>query len=103
MKKSSSKVEKTTSQSSVFVSMALDMSWRLALVVLVPIIGGFKLDEALELTPVLTITGFLLAMVGMALVCWRTLQEAAKLPVPKLTPAQAKKLKQQQAREDEEA
>ena len=64
------------SQSSIFLNMALDMSWRLALVVLVPIIGGFKLDQALGMEPVLTITGFLLAMGGMALVMWRTLQVA---------------------------
>ena len=64
------------SPSRVFVMMALDMSWRLAIVVLVPIIGGFKLDEALNLTPVLTIIGFIVAMGGMALVMWRTLQVA---------------------------
>jgi F0F1-type ATP synthase assembly protein I len=68
------------SPSSIFVTMALDMSWRLAAAVLVPIIGGFKLDEALKTTPVLTITGFVLAMGGMALVMWQTLQTANKLP-----------------------
>lgn len=74
--------DKQKSQSAVFVSMALDMSWRLAIVVLVPIIGGFKLDEALEMTPLLTIVGFLMAMTGMALVCWRTLRQAAEVTVP---------------------
>ena len=64
------------SPSRAFVMMALDMSWRLAAVVLVPIIGGFKLDQALGLEPVLTILGFILAMAGMALVMWRTLQLA---------------------------
>ncbi len=51
------------------------MSWRLAVVVLVPIIGGFKLDQHLHMTPLLTITGFLLAMAGMAIVLIRMLQE----------------------------
>ena len=74
MQKSSSKVGKTTSPSSVFISMALDMSWRLAVVVLVPIIGGFELDQALDTSPLLVIVGFLLAMGGTALVMWRTLQ-----------------------------
>lgn len=69
-------VDKSKSPTSVFVSMALDMTWRLAIVVLVPIIGGFELDKRLEMTPLLTIVGFLVAMVGMALVCWRTLQVA---------------------------
>ena len=83
MVKSSPRVEKTTSQNSVFISMALDMSWRLAIAVLVPIIGGFKLDETLKTTPVLTIVGFLLAMGGMALVMWQTLQTANKIEFPK--------------------
>jgi len=83
MQKTSSRVEKTTSPSSVFISMALDMSWRLAVVVLVPIIGGFKLDQKLDMSPLLTITGFLLAMAGMALVLWQMLQTISQLPVPK--------------------
>lgn len=63
--------------------MALDMSWKLAIVVLVPIIGGFKLDDALDTTPLLTITGFILAMGGMALVMWQTMQIANTMPVAK--------------------
>lgn len=87
-------VEKTAGRnhSQIFVSMALDMSWRLALVVLVPIIGGYYLDQQFSTTPLLTIVGFLLAMGGMSLVMWRTLQEANKLPVPKLTKAQKARL-----------
>lgn len=76
------KVAKTTNQTQLFISMALDMSWRLAIVVLVPIVGGFKLDDAFDTSPLLTITGFIVAMAGFGLVCWRTLQESAKLPVP---------------------
>lgn len=79
MGKSSSSVEKTTSPTSVFIGMALDMSWRLAIVVLVPIVGGFKLDEALNMTPVLTVSGFFLAMLGMGLVMWYTMQKANNL------------------------
>lgn len=82
MGKNSAKVEKTPSNSTIFISQALDMSWRLALVVLIPIIGGFKLDEAIDMTPVFTILGFFLAMGGMALVMWRTLKVAARLELP---------------------
>jgi F0F1-type ATP synthase assembly protein I len=70
------------SPSQIFVSTALDMSWRLAIVVLVPIIGGFKLDEVLHMTPLLTIIGFILAMGGVALVLWQMLQTVNKMPVP---------------------
>lgn len=79
MGKTSPRVENSTSQTSLFISMALDMSWRLALVVLIPIVGGFKLDSALDTTPVLTIVGFVVAMVGMGLVFWYTLQKANAL------------------------
>lgn len=81
MSKTSSKVEKTPG--SIFMVMALDMSWRLAIVVLVPIVGGFKLDQKLATTPWLTVLGFVLAMVGMAWVMWQTLQKANRQPLPK--------------------
>ena len=48
----------------MFVLAVLDMSWQLAIVVLIPLIGGFELDKHLHTAPVLSIVGFLLAMVG---------------------------------------
>jgi F0F1-type ATP synthase assembly protein I len=63
--------------------MAMDMSWRLAAAVLVPIIGGFELDSRLGTTPLLTVIGFVAAMVAAGLVMRRTLQVANKMPVPK--------------------
>jgi len=83
MSKIASKVDKTPGPGSVFAAMALDMSWRLAVVVLLPIIGGFKLDEHFNTAPLLTIIGFLTAMAGMALVLWRTLQVASQVEIPK--------------------
>lgn len=73
----------TGNPSSVFIGAALDMSWRLAIVVLVPIIGGFELDQRLHTGPLLTLSGFLLAMAGMAIVLWQMLQEVNQLPVAK--------------------
>ncbi len=57
-----------------FFSAALSMSWQLAAVVLVPIIGGYELDRRLHMLPLLTIVGFLIAMVGFAGVVWRQMQ-----------------------------
>lgn len=57
-----------------FVGAVLNMSWQLAIVVLVPLIGGFELDKKLNTLPVLTIVGFFIAMCGMAMVVWRQLQ-----------------------------
>ena len=63
-----------------FVSLALNMSWQLAIVVLVPVIGGFELDKKLDILPALTIVGFIVAMAGMAAVVWRQLQLFAPPP-----------------------
>jgi len=74
----------TTNPKLAFMNAALSMSWQLALVVLVPVIGGFELDQKLGLTPLLTIVGFVLAMTGMALVVWRQLQLfSPPAPTPK--------------------
>lgn len=57
-----------------FYAAALSMSWQLALVVLVPLLGGFKLDQHLHSLPLWTGLGFAVAMVGMVLVVRRQLQ-----------------------------
>ena len=82
MAKNSSKVENAKGPSAAFIGMALEMSWRLAIVVLVPIIGGFYLDEAFNTTPLLVIVGFAVAMGGMYIVMRQTVQAANDLPVP---------------------
>jgi F0F1-type ATP synthase assembly protein I len=74
------KPENPTSQ---FTGMALDMSWKLAIVVLVPIIGGYEIDSHAGTTPVVTIIGFLLAMLGVGYVMWQTLQSANRANLPK--------------------
>lgn len=63
--------------------MALDMSWRLALVFLVPVIGGFELDQHFKTEPYLVILGFVIAIAGMIVVMKQTVQSASQLPVPK--------------------
>lgn len=76
-------VGKPESPQSVFVGMALDMSWRLAAAVLVPIIGGYELDSHLGTTPFITVLGFLLAIGGVVIVMRQTVRAANKIPVPK--------------------
>ena len=90
------------SPNAVFVSMALDMSWRLALVVLIPVIGGYELDKRFKTSPTLIIIGFVVAMAGMALVMWQTLQAANRLPVPKLTADQKRTIKKQYDEDDDD-
>lgn len=59
----------------VFLGAVVSMSWQLAVVVLVPVVGGFKLDERLDTLPALTILGFIVAMAGVFIVLKRMLQE----------------------------
>jgi F0F1-type ATP synthase assembly protein I len=59
----------------LFVGAVLSMSWQLAVVVLVPVVGGFKIDQHFQTTPVGTIVGFVLAIAGMAIVVQRAVKE----------------------------
>jgi F0F1-type ATP synthase assembly protein I len=63
-------------QRNLFMSMALDMSWQLAIVVLVPLIGGVELDRHLKTTPTLTIIGSVIALGGFIAVIVNTLRQA---------------------------
>ena len=59
------------------------MSWRLAIAVLLPIIGGFELDRRLNTSPWLSIAGFALAIAGVLIVIKQMLQQVGQMPVPK--------------------
>lgn len=83
--------------------MAVDMSWRLALAVLVPIFIGIQLDKTFKTGSTLTVVGLLLGMVGMGFVFWRTLQVANRMPVPKLSAAQKRAIKKQYEEDDKDA
>lgn len=73
---------KTPSSSSVFFAAVMDMSWRLAIVVLVPIIGGYELDQNIGSEPWLTVLGFVIALAGVGVVLWQMLKEVSQMPVP---------------------
>lgn len=69
--KKSNKVAVSNRATRLFLMAVLDISWQLAIVVLVPIIGGFELDKHIGTTPVLTVIGFVLAMAGTFVVIRR--------------------------------
>jgi hypothetical protein len=89
-------------QRSAFVFMALNMSWQLALVVLIPVIAGVQLDKKFN-TSFMTFVGLGVAFVGSALVMWRTMQTANRLPVPKLTEEQKREIQKQYEEDDADA
>lgn len=90
-------------QRNAFVFMALNMSWQLAIVVLVPVISGVQLDKALDTANTYTFVGLAIAFVGSVAVMWRTMQIANKLPMPKLTAAQKRAVQKQYEEDDEDA
>lgn len=73
----------TKKNSTVLIVAALDMSWRLAIVVLVPIIGGYQLDRHFGIEPALTLLGFLLSMVGVFIILKQTVANADNKFKPK--------------------
>jgi hypothetical protein len=88
-----------SSQRSAFLVMILNMSWQLAVVVLVPVIAGVQLDKKLD-TSYITFVGLAVAFIGAALVMWHTMQTANRLPVPKLTEAQKRAIQKQYEEDD---
>lgn len=95
-----SKVDRSNPRGDFFVA-ALNMSWHLAIVVLVPIIGGAELDKALGDSYVFTLIGLSLAVILSAAVMWRAMQAANRLPVPKLTAAQKRAVRQSYEEDDD--
>jgi F0F1-type ATP synthase assembly protein I len=83
-----------------FIVMALNMSWQLVVVVLVPMIAGVELDKALKTSPIFLFVGLALAFVGSGFVMWRAMQTANRLPVPKLSDEQRSAIKKSYEEED---
>lgn len=77
------------------------MSWQLAVVVLVPIIGGVELDRAFKNTNMWLFVGLAAALIGSGVVMWRTMQAANRLPVPKLTDAQRRAIQKSYQEDDD--
>ena len=65
-----------TSAQNSFVAMVLAMSWQLAVVVVVPIVGGHYLDQRLHTAPWLILLGVLIAGAGMLMVMVRIVGQA---------------------------
>lgn len=95
-------IKESSNQRNVFVGMALSMSWQLALVVLIPIFAGAKLDKGIGSGDTYTFIGLGIALIGSIAVMWRAMQTANSLPVPKLTDAQKRAVKKSYEEEDKD-
>ena len=81
---SEDKLVESVYQRGLFLNMALNMSWQLAIVVIVPIVGGHELDIHLETTPWLTIVGTVIAAMGVFMILRQTVKAAAvRISAPK--------------------
>ena len=78
------------------------MSWQLAVVVLVPMLGGVAIGKAAGNATLWVLIGLAVAILGSGLVMWRTAKVANSLPVPKLTPAQKREIQKSYEAEDDD-
>jgi F0F1-type ATP synthase assembly protein I len=62
---------------SQFLYLVMNMSWQLAIVFLIPIIGGYELDHKFKHSPIFTVTGFVIAIIGVVFVLRSTVKLAA--------------------------
>jgi F0F1-type ATP synthase assembly protein I len=68
-------VPDVNTSSNMFVGLTASMAWQLAVVIIIGLFGGYKLDAHFHSAPLWTLIGLGLAMVAMVLVVRRTLQQ----------------------------
>jgi len=56
-----------------FFAAAMSMGWQLAVVVVIPIVGGYYLDQRLDKSATWEIVGFVVALLGFIVVVRRQL------------------------------
>ena len=62
-----------------FIAATVSMSWQLAIVFLIPVIGGYELDKVTKTSPIFFLIGFVLAMTLSVLVVRRFYVEFNKI------------------------
>jgi F0F1-type ATP synthase assembly protein I len=60
-----SEFEQTMYQRNLFLVMAMNMTWQLAIVVIVPVVGGHYLDDHFGTAPLWIIVGGVIALLGV--------------------------------------
>lgn len=85
-----------------FLVFAANMGWQLAVMVLVPVIGGAELDKHNGGKHLWVFVGLGVAFLASVAIMWRTVQMANRLPVPKLSAAEKRKIRKSYEDEDAE-
>lgn len=58
-----------------FITAAFDMGWRLALMVIIPIFIGVKLDDRYDTSPSWTLAALFVAVFGAGLIVYKTVSD----------------------------
>jgi predicted F0F1-ATPase subunit len=58
-----------------FFTSTANLSWRLAITIVVPLVGGVKLDEKFNSSPSWTLTGIFIAVAAGCAAVWATVKE----------------------------
>lgn len=58
-----------------FIGATVNLSWRLALTVLIPVLGGVAIDNKFDTAPSFTLAGLMIATVFACMAIWQTVQE----------------------------
>lgn len=77
---------KTLQAKQQFIGATMNLSWRLALTVLIPLVGGIKLDQHFNTSPSYTLAGLFLAIFGACMTVWGTVKEVNQLQAEESKP-----------------
>jgi len=84
-----------------FFGLIIDMSWQLAITVIVPILLGVYAGKKVGAEVALTIVGLVVALILSTLVMVRVYKKANSLPVPKLTEKERAAVKKSYEEDDD--
>ena len=76
-----------------FLAATSNMGWRLALTVIIPIVGGVKIDEHFNTAPSFTLLGLMLAAVAGCTAVWATIKEVNREQTVVDTPKSKRRIK----------
>jgi len=61
-----------------FMASTFNMGWRLAFTVVIPIVGGVKIDDHYHTAPSFTLLGLMIAAVAGSAAVWTTIKQVNK-------------------------
>lgn len=61
-----------------FLAATSNMGWRLALTVVIPIVGGVKIDEHFKTSPSFTLLGLMFAAAAGSAAVWATVKQVTR-------------------------